>query len=144
MLVAQTPISNFQLVNIIVPSSGTKYFFPDLPNLRDAYISKISSYNFIYMERDQNNIALYPAPQLSLFLTLVRGNDEIYQRIPLQLLNSIWWHPSAGTATVPTNAGLDFDFQQFNFSKSYVEYSTSFITPPAAGQSICFGIFYKK
>lgn len=144
MLVSQTPISNFQLVNIIVPSTGTKYFFPDLPNLRNAYVSKISSYNYTYMERDQNNILLYSLPQTALFITLVRGNDEVYQRIPLQLLNSIWWHPAAGLSTVPTNAGLDFDFQQFNFSKSYVEYSTAIGAQPLPGQSICFGIFYKK
>jgi hypothetical protein len=144
MLVAQTPISNFQLVNIIVPSVGTKYFFPDLPNLRNAYISKISNYNYTYMQKDQNNISLYLAPQIALFLTLVRDNDEVYQRIPLQLLNSIWWHPVAGYATVPTNAGLDFDFQQFNFSKSYVEYATAWGTTPNPGESICFGIFYKK
>lgn len=144
MLVSQTPISNFQLVNIIVPAAGTKYFFPDLPNLRNAYVSKISIYDYTYMQRDQNNVSLYPAPQLSLFLTLVRDNDEVYQRIPLSLLNSIWWHPSAGYAYVPTNAGLDFDFQQFNFSKSYVEYTNWYAIAPTPGQSICFGIFYKK
>jgi hypothetical protein len=147
MLFSSSPITNYQFVTINVTSLSTRYYFPDLPNLRDAGIARINVYDYGYMRKDINNVVPFNYATQAMYLTLVRGNDEIYKRIPANELNPILFTtsqtlPSQTYNFLSFNGGIDFDLQKFNFSKCYIEFNDTI--KPIVGESICFGIFYKK
>jgi hypothetical protein len=131
---------NYQFVSITVQNETSKYFFPDLPNLRgDVYIQRIHVYMAPTLSADVNkvnNISGLGGGALGT-LTLNKGSDEIFKDLDLNLLN-----PFQGDNVIyNTQGSLYLDNIIIDFSKSFVQILASATTPPF---SICFGIFYIK
>jgi hypothetical protein len=91
MLFDQKPLDRFELVNIVVPASSTlnQFFFPDLPNLRNAKVDKITSNCNMEIPRSPDNDPLVAKSEYyNAYLILNIGNSE-YVRMPLINTNVI-------------------------------------------------------
>jgi len=138
MQFTQRTLFNYQFVSINVLSAQNRYYFPDLPNLRDAYVYYMYSYARSPMQVDINNTALSTLTS-SGYLTLVKGNDEFIKQ--LDMINLVpWWTTDTQSSS---NGGLAISPTQINFSKSYVELSPA-VTPIVFPFVFSFGIWYKK
>lgn len=131
---------NFQFVSINVQAVKTKYFFPDLPNLRDVYVQRIHAYFSNTLFSDVNKVpSLTGTPGVAngAFMTLNKGSDEIFKQLEVSLI-----HPFFNKECI-FNPGDEFVFDNINidFSKSYIQISTLNPAPPVAFN---FGVFYIK
>lgn len=138
MQFSQRTLLNYQFVSIYVSAAQNRYYFPDLPNLRDAYVYYMYSYAKAPMRVDINNTALSTLTAGS-YLTLVKGNDEFIKQ--LDLINLVPWWTTDTQGSV--NGGLSISPTQINFSKSYVEITPG-LTPSGFPFVFSFGIWYKK
>ena len=128
---------DYQFVSIGVLAVANKYYFPDLPNLRQVKVRKISVYTVSALTLDINSVGVATVANIgNSFITLNKGNDEIVRQMPLELLNSF----QSDSNYYNNTGGITLDNLIFDFSKSYIEMSVA-ITPP---RSLCFGIFYTK
>lgn len=143
MIIAQKNIENYQFVSIVTSVQSSKYYFPDLPNLRHVRCHSITSYSIGQLPVDNNNNAVVSnVGFVNAYLTLVSGTDEIVQNLDLSMLNPV----SSNVATSPSNyihGYLDLNGLVIDFSKSYVQYTPSAsFSIPTAGYSFVFGIIY--
>lgn len=143
MFNTENKIANYQLVRIQINSAQSRYYFPDLPNLRDAITTNIISYNEKNFTTDINGIANVP-PQVyhSSFLTLYAAGMEFIQKADVSSLcpiggNNVFYNEQGTFNIKPTN---------IDFSKSYIEIANlSAISPiPSYPFSFSFGIWYVK
>jgi hypothetical protein len=139
MLNIQTPIINYQLVTIPVNQTQTRYYFPDLPNLRDVKTYKISAFHLGLISKDINGVGLVPQADFNAsYITLYSGGFEFVQKIGLSVFNNI----ALQTNAVNENGTLGLTPVEIDFSKSFVEVAPSItVTPPF---SFMFGVYYAK
>jgi hypothetical protein len=133
-----SPLYNYLNVQIIVNDNTGKYYFPDLPQLRDAKVQAISFYPAgVQPTADYNNVSLMSQTDLNnSFITLYSGNKEAIQNLPLQKLVNI--------GSVGNIDGLfQIDNLVFDFSKSYVSFASG-QAPASIPFSIMFGVYYIK
>lgn len=135
----QRTLVNYQFVSVLISSSGQpRYYFPDLPNLRDVITTNIVAYNPAIMATDPNGLSLSSAASANCFLTLTVGNNEVISKLDLPSLTPI----ASGTGSYSSFNG-NFALQPtiFDYSKSYVEvYNPSTLI---ANNVFCFGIYYE-
>ena len=134
-----SPLYNYLNVEIIVNDLTGKYYFPDLPQLRDAKVQAISFYPAgVQPTRDYNNVVLMNQTDLkNTFITLYSGNKDAIQNLPLQKLVNIG---SSGNI----DGLFQIDNLVFDFSKSYVQWAASQTPNTAVPFAIMFGIYYIK
>ena len=133
-------IQRFEAVEIQVPtgSVATRFYFPDLPNLRNAEITAVEVYT-------SNNIGCSPltgqtvvatADLIKSLLTLYQGDLQLVYNIPLIRLNEI------NNTTTNNNV-----FQLPKVANMTVSWVKSFVqlftTLGTTNVVYCFGIFYK-
>lgn len=141
MFYTENKIANYQLVRLQVNSAQSRYYFPDLPNLRDAITTNIVSYNDRNFTTDINNIAnVTSAPYSSAFLTLYSGGVEFIQKADVAA-----FAPISGNNRFSNTQGT-FNIQPCNidFSKSYIEIANLSAIAPTYPFSFSFGIWYYK
>jgi len=134
-----SPLYNYLNVEIIVNDLTGRYYFPDLPQLRDAKLQAISFYPAgVQPTKDYNNINLMNQTDLqNTFITLYSGNKEAVQNLPLWKLVNI--------GSIGNIDGLfTLDNIVVDFSKSYVQWSASQTPNTAVPFAIMFGIYYIK
>ena len=145
MIYEQTPVYNYQNVSIVVNNSQSRYYFPDLPNLRDVKTFAISSYTFETFPNDINSVPLIQGLQFEhAFLTLYAEGREVFQRLDLMYFNPI--KVSAGSSpSYNTSGSLPLDNLKLDFSKSFVEFNSGY-TGGYSGTTFCFnfGVYYIK
>jgi hypothetical protein len=140
MLNTEFKIPNYQFVTVQADVSQNRYYFPDLPNLRDVLTVKIVSYNDRNFRDDINNI---PVVDIDVYrnstFTLYSKGSEFLQKIDLMLFNTI----STQNLYCNQNGTVGLKPIEIDFSKSYIE---NLGTVPALGYpySYCFGIYYFK
>lgn len=149
MTFSQDPLYNYLNVQIVVNENNNKYYFPDLPQLRDAKIVGISFYPTISATNnvDINNVPLISvADAQNAYLTLYSGEIEALQNIPLiKLLNVYFNDVGAGGQYFGNPEGIfAINDLVIDFSKSYVSIAPTATITGALPQSISFGIYYKK
>ncbi len=135
---------NFEFVSLKVLAANSKYYFPDLPNLRNVKIQRINFYTPNILKTDLNKVLNMGGVSNNIFdgchfLTLNKGGTEIVKN-----LEAVKLTPFSGNNTPYALQGsLLFDNVEVDFSQSYMEVALN--TPAIAfPYSYCFGIFYTK
>jgi hypothetical protein len=135
-----SPLYNSLAVSIVINDATGKYYFPDVPQLRDAKLQAISIVPNNLADADYNNVTLLEYSNMrGAYLTLYSGNKEAVQNLPLlKLINA-----SSGAINVNADGIFTLDNIIVDFSKSYVQFATSLI-PATFPKSVLFNIFYIK
>lgn len=134
-----SPLYNYLNVQIIINSNNNKYYFPDIPQLRDAKLQSISFYSNLILTRDYNNVPLMDnVGDLDYaYLTLYSGNKEAVQNLPLWKLCNV-----GNSGSVDGLFNLDNII--VDFSKSYISFPQNYTIVGAFPISAMFGIYYIK
>lgn len=148
MIYEQTPVYNYQNVSIVVNNTQSRYYFPDLPNLRDVKTFAISAYQNNQFPIDINSVPLISPSQLAhSFITLYADGREVFQRLDLMYLNVIKASDTTSGAypQYNTSGSLPLDNLKLDFSKSFIEFNSGY-TGGYSGTTFCFnfGVYYIK
>lgn len=143
MLASNFKLRKFELVTIVVAaaSGDREFYFPDQPNLRNARILTISSYNGFINTKDPNNINTMTVNDLRQSYLVLNINDKEDVKLPMVILSNFANPQGASTDVSNTiNGYLPFAGQVVTWSKSYVKFPNGH----DAGQfSIMLGVFYE-
>ena len=132
-------IERFEAVEISVPTGSTltRFYFPDLPNLRNAKISAIQVYTAgtITATPLTGSTPVTTADLKKSFLTLYQGDLQLVYNVPMISLNNI-----VNSATDP----YTFELPAVNgitvsWIKSYVSLPSALAT---TGVAYSFGAYY--
>lgn len=132
-------IERFEAVEINVPSGSTltRFYFPDLPNLRNAKISAIQVYTAgsITATPLTGSTPVTTADLKKSFLTLYQGDLQLVYNVPMISLNNIV-NASADPYTfeLPAINGITV-----SWVKSYVNLPSALATTSVA---YSFGVYY--
>ena len=143
MLATGFKVSKYEFVEIVVSAGDTRteFYFPDLPNLRNAQIQAISLYTTGVISSDPNgidNMGNADAEQSFLVLNI---NDKEDIKLPMVSLVALNYTSGGGANNLSSQNGyLPFASQIVRWPKSYVKFPNGH----DAGQfAICIGVFYK-
>jgi hypothetical protein len=132
-------IDRFEAVEISVPSGSTltRFYFPDLPNLRNAKITAIQIYTAgtITATPLTGSTPVTTADLKKSFLTLYEGDLQLIYNVPMLNFNSIV-NSAADPYTfeLPAINGITI-----SWVKSYVVLPTALAT---TGVAYSFGVYY--
>ena len=134
-----TRIERFEAVEIPVPSGSTltRFYFPDLPNLRNARITNIAIYTAgtITATPLTGSTPVTTADLKNSSLTLYEGDLQLVYNIPILSFNSI-----VNSAADPYQFELpSVNGMTVSWVKSYVSLPTALAT---TGVSYSFGVYY--
>lgn len=141
MITTNNKIINYQFVSLQANAVQERYYFPDLPNLRNVSTYRIIAYTDVQFARDINNVPLVTMSVFSAsYITINSGGVEIIQKLDLNLFNTIV------SADVNSNTNGVYDLKPVNidFSKSYVQLSNGAGLLPVPPFVYAFGIYYAK
>ena len=131
-------IKRFEAVEIPVPNNSTltRFYFPDLPQLRDAKIQAIQIYAAGTLAASPLTGSALPvlADLKKSFLTLYQGDLQVIYNIPMVALNNI-----ADSATPYVFELPSVNDISISWTKSYVSLPTALATTNVA---YSFGIYY--
>jgi hypothetical protein len=140
MLFDNKRLSKFAWAQIQINATGTKFYFPDQPNLRGKRIQKITAYFYGLYLRNPDNIQLVQSGALrdGFFIGYVNGREDI--KIPLYHLVT---QTGLSADTFYTNNGYIPLFElPIVWEKSYVLIPNSYaLTAPQ--EVFMFGVFYQ-
>jgi hypothetical protein len=133
-------INRFEAVEVNIPtgSTNTRFFFPDLPQLRNAMVQNIQLYTPGTLSATPNtgSTMVTEADLKKSFLTLYSGDLQLIYNAPLLAFNNI-----INSATNPyTNSLPDINNMVISWTKSYISLSTA---PGTTGVAYAFGVYYK-
>jgi len=132
-------IDRFEAVEIAVPSGSTltRFYFPDLPNLRNAKITAIQVYTAgsITATPLTGSTPVTTADLKKSFLTLYEGDLQLIYNTPMVGLNNI-----VNSAADPYSFELPaINGITISWVKSYVVLPTALAT---TGVAYSFGVYY--
>ena len=132
-------IDRFEAVEISVPSGSTltRFYFPDLPNLRNAKITAIQVYTAgtITATPLTGSTPVTTADLKKSFLTLYEGDLQLIYNTPMLGLNNI-----VNSAADPYSFELPaINGITISWVKSYVVLPTALAT---TGVAYSFGVYY--
>jgi len=132
-------IDRFEAVEIAVPSGSTltRFYFPDLPNLRNAKITAIQVYTAgtITATPLTGSTPVTTADLKKSFLTLYEGDLQLIYNVPMLNFNSI-----VNSAVDPYSFELPaINGITISWVKSYVVLPTALAT---TGTAYSFGVYY--
>jgi hypothetical protein len=134
-------IKRYESIEIIIPSgaTNTRFYFPDLPNLRNALIDKFILYSAAAINPSVltgGNVApIYNILQSSL--TLYNGDQQFIYNNPLSSLINL--ADSFSGESQYYNIPLEFNGQIISWTKSYI---TSPYPQDSDNVVFSFGVFY--
>lgn len=137
-------ISNYELIECLIPqaSTGTRFYFPDEPQLRFASMKGLEVYTPGVVSNSplSGNALLAIADMQKTFLVLYYNDKEAVNRIPILALNRVASNSGTGN---PYVFGLNqFDNPRVIWSKSYLVTPTAYTTISSANFSVVFGVHY--
>jgi hypothetical protein len=146
-------LKRYELVELIIPagSTGTRFPYPDIPQLRDDTTQDIIicgletfSVDALPLTANGNPTASFAQLQNS-FLTLYVDSEESVRQVPFVRLNPMRQAAAAGT-TLNVLDKLPVEYLKVDWNKTYVQAATPFGTAgaPVAQFSILLGVWYKK
>jgi hypothetical protein len=132
-------IERFEAVEINVPTSSTltRFYFPDLPNLRNAKITAIQVYTAgtITATPLTGSTPVTTADLKKSFLTLYEGDLQLVYNVPMLNFNNI-----VNSAADPYTFELpNINGITVSWVKSYVNLPTALATTNVA---YSFGVYY--
>ena len=133
-------VSRFEAVEIPVPSGSTltRFYFPDLPNLRNSKITSIQVYTagIITATPLTGSTPVTTADLKKSYLTLYSGDLQLVYNVPMLTFNNI-----ANSATDPYVFELPvINGITISWVKSYVVLPTALAT---TGVAYSFGVYYE-
>lgn len=133
-------IQRFEAIEITVPASSTltRYYFPDLPNLRSAQVTSIELYTSDSLSSSPlTGSALISDSDLKKsFLTLYQGDLQLVYNIPLVRLNQIVAGSAQYVYDLPNVRNM-----VVSWVKSYVVMNSA-PTSQSYQQVFAFGVYY--
>jgi hypothetical protein len=131
-------IKRFEAVEINVPNGSTltRYYFPDLPQLRQAKIEAIQVYvaGAISATPLTGSTPVTLADAKKSFLTLYQGDLQLIYNIPILGLNNIQEGTTPFVFELPSMNDIDI-----SWTKSFVSLPTALATTNVA---YSFGVYY--
>lgn len=145
------PVKRYELIEQIIPanSTGTKFDFPDIPQLRDdtdqeIVIRGIEVFSVENMPLSPNGNAVSTTAQLlNTFLVLYIDNEESVKWIPLIRLQHVFQALATGTSQ-QTFEEFAFDDVKVNWNKSYLWAAAPYSGGTFTQFSVILGVEYKK
>ena len=135
-------VANYEFISVNVPASSTatRYYFPDLPNLRYVSLINIEAYSGRAISTDPNGLAICPDTDFGrAFLVLYANERESIFRIPLIALNRVV--PNSSNYVAAVQNLYEFNGQKVVYPKSYVQLGAA--PSVATSFNFCFGVFYQ-
>lgn len=146
-------LKRFEMVELVIPaaSTGTRFPYPDIPQLRDdttqdIIICALETYPFEALPLTVNGNANATFAQLqNTFLTLYIDAEESVRQVPLIRLNPFRQAAAAGT-TFNVIDKLATEYLKVDWNKTYLQAATPYGTAmaPNAQFSVLLGVWYKK
>ena len=134
-------IKRYESIEIIIPdgATNTRFYFPDLPNLRNALIDKFVLYPQIAINPSvlTGGIPATPSNILQSSLTLYNGDQQFIYNNPLSSLLNIVVNITGESQYY--NIPLEFNGQIVSWTKSYI---TSPYPQDTTNVIFSFGVFY--
>ena len=137
MLFNQKPFSNYQLASITMQASAARYYFPDLPQLRNVLTTNLVFYGPQTSANDNNGFAATFAFQ-NAYVTFNVNGEEVIRQMDLQRLQTISVYGAFYPQGLTSFANLQIDY-----AKSYVELAPG-ATPPTFPSCFQFGVYYTR
>jgi hypothetical protein len=140
-----------ELVELVIPanSTGTRFPYPDIPQLRDDTTQDIvimglytASVDWMPLSPNGNPVATMAQLQNS-FLVLYIDGEESMRQIPLPLLQPLWQSLATGNMQGLQDI-LDVENLRVDWNKSYIQAAAPYGGGANAQFSIMLGVFYKK
>lgn len=145
MIYGHTPLYNYQFVSLQVNNIQSRYYFPDLPNLRDVKTYSIQTYNSDFLQLDINSVPIVNRTDMAnAFITLYAENREKYQRLDLQYFLTLIDYSNLTANYASWSGALPIDFLKIDFSKSFVEFASGYTPTTGTPFVFPFGIYYIK
>jgi hypothetical protein len=146
-------LKRYELVELVIPaaSSGTRFPYPDIPQLRDDTTQDIIicgletfSVDALPLAPSGNAIATFAQLQNS-FLTLYIEGEESVRQVPYIRLNPMR-QASATGATFNVVERIPMEYLKVDWNKTYLQAAAPFGTSGAPNTqfSIMLGVWYKK
>ena len=140
-----TPLYNYQFVSVQVNSVQSRYYFPDLPNLRDVKTYAIQTYNADFLAKDINNVDIVSRTDMAnAYITLYANNREMFQKLDLQYFLTLIDYSNLNANYASWSGHLPIDFLKLDFSKSFIEYASGYTPTTSTPYVFPFGIYYIK
>lgn len=146
-------MKRYELVELAIPagSTGTRFPYPDIPQLRDdttqdIVIAGLETYSVDTLPLSANGIAVATMAQLqNAFLVLYIEGEESMRQIPLVRLNPMFQALSTGLIQSALSE-LPVEWLQVDWNKSYIQTAAPYGTSgaPNTAFSILLGVWYKK
>ena len=136
----------YQSVSVIVPANSTapgSFYFPDLPNLRNKKIEKISVYNYATVPHTPDNILVTSVGQNIDSYLVLYVNEREYIKMPLSHLQNITTSSTGSRTFLTVDGYAPLNNLDVIWSKSYVKWVNSGTTSPGTPSAYFFGIWYK-
>lgn len=136
-----------ELVEVIIPAGSTlsKYYLPDLPNLRNVHLWNIEVFSSDEIPKSiiSGNAVISPSLMKSAFLTLqsYNGKNFVYQR-PFPLFKYIQNIFAIAANSLTEFYPRSFVGQKVNYPKSYVEIADTSLISGVAAQCILLSVEY--
>ena len=145
MIYNTTPLYNYQFVSVQVNSVQSRYYFPDLPNLRDVKTYCISAYNSNILQRDINAVPTVNQTDFSnTFITLYANNREVFQRLDMQYFLTLVNYGAWANNYASFTGSLALDYLKIDFSKSFIEFASGYTPTTVTPYVFPFGVYYIK
>lgn len=131
------PFENYQFVSIQMQSNAGRFYFPDLPNLREVYTTALVFYTDQISQKDINGFTAttqYP----NAYITLNSNGEEFVQKMELVTFNSMYSNLLQNMVGLITFPNVKIQYQ-----KSYVEMAYG-ATAPTFPSCFQFGVYYSK
>lgn len=136
-------VQNYEFIEVLIPqsSTGTRFYFPDQPQLRFVSLLNLVCYTEDTVTNSvlSGNALLSIANLKTTYLVLYYNDKESVNRIPVLELNRVV--SNAATAAYSYDI-TPFAGQQIIWSKSYIQTPTAFTNIGSANFSACFGVYY--
>jgi hypothetical protein len=141
----------YELVELVIPanSSGTRFPYPDIPQLRDdttqdIVIMGLETFSIDAMPLSPNgNTVATMAYLLNSFLTLYIEGEESMRQVPLVRLQPVWQSNTAGNLQGLLKE-LAAENLRIDWNKSYIQAAAPYGGGANAQFSIMLGVWYKK
>jgi hypothetical protein len=135
-----------ELVEVVIPAGSTasRYYLPDLPNLRNVHIWNIETYTNLEVPKSiisgNNVIASDLFRSCFLSLQTYNGKNFLYQR-PILTFKTI---QTTGDSAILTCEFYNKSFvgQKVNYPKSYIEIANPALISSNENQSILLSVEY--
>lgn len=141
----------YELVELVIPanSPGTRFPYPDIPQLRDDTTQDIVimgletfAVDAMPLSPNGNTVATMADLQNSFLILYIDGEESIRQ-IPLVRMQPIWQSLNTGLLQ-GVQRELDVENLRVDWNKSYIQAATPYAVGANPQFSIMLGVWYKK